>query len=193
MTHTTERDAVRWRDHIRSHPVIAGAAAGLAWGIVARLWMRFISDHPEFSWSGTAFIVGAATIFGTAMGLAWLRRARGGRGWWRLLGLTVLLLGMGTGSLMIPTVLLGAVALGRPWRRWITAVVLAIALVPQVLILGPDLGSMSVPRLMIALAAYLVLLWSEAAALSVVFRPLRKWTRTNEPAGPSRVEEPAQA
>lgn len=193
MTHTTERDAVRWRDHIRSHPVLAGAAAGLAWGIVARLWMRFISDHPEFSWSGTAFIVGAATIFGTAMGLAWLRRARGGRGWWRLLGLTVLLLGMGAGSLMIPTVLLGAVALGRPWRRWITAVVLAIALVPQVLILGPDLGSMSVPRLMIALAAYLVLLWSEAAALSVVFRPLRERTRTNEPADPSRVEEPAQA
>ncbi len=191
MGHTSERDAATWRDHIRHHPVVAGAAAGLAWGIVARLWMRFISDHPEFSWSGTAFIVGAATIFGTAMGVAWLRRARGGRGWWRLLGLTVLLLGMGAGSIMIPTVLVGAVALGRPWRRWITAVLLAIALVPQLLLVGPELGSLSVARLVTAVAVYLVLLWSEAAALSIVFRP-RKTLGTREPAGAARVDEPVR-
>lgn len=191
MEHTSKRDAVRWGDRIRHRPVIAGAAAGLAWGIVARLWMRFISDHPEFSWSGTAFIVGAATIFGTAMGVAWLRRARGGRGWWRMLGLTVLLLGMGAGSAMIPTVFVGAVALGRPWRRWITAVLLAIALVPQVLLVGPELSSMSVPRLVTAVAIYLVLLGSEAAALSIVFRP-RRTIGAREPVGATRIDEPAR-
>ena len=159
-----------WTDHIRHHPVLAGAATGLAWGIVARLWMRFISDQPEFSWSGTGFVVGASTIVGATLGLAWLRRTRGGRGWWRLCGLAVLLLGAGAGLIMIPTVVVAAVALGRPWRRPVKAILLAGSLVPQIMIV-PELGTMSLPRIVIALAAYGLLLGTEAWSLSIVFRP----------------------
>ena len=173
-----------WRDHIRNHPVLAGAVAGFVWGIVARLWMRFISDQPEFSWSGTGFIVGAATIVGTALGLAWLRRSRGGRGWWRLWGLAVLSLGMGAGSIMIPTVIVGAVALGRPWRGWIKAAVLMVALVPQALVLLTDTDHMAVLPRLAGLAIYVVLLGIETAAASIVFRPRIRAVAEDLPVNP---------
>ena len=175
-----------WRRHIRHHPVIAGAIAGLAWGIVARLWMRFITEHPEFSWSGTGFILGAATVFGAAIGHAWLRRSRGGRGWWRLSGLAVLLLGMGAGSIMIPTVILAAVVLGRPWRGWIKVALLLLALAPQALLVVPDLGELALLRTLVALGLYAVLLGTEAAALSIVFRPRQGPISEVQPVQPYR-------
>jgi hypothetical protein len=50
--------------------VIAGYfLTGLALGVIARFWMRWISTDPEFSWSGTIFIIGAFTIFFTAQSL----------------------------------------------------------------------------------------------------------------------------
>lgn len=39
--------------------IAAGLFGGLALGVVARAWMRFISDGPEFTWSGTIFILAA--------------------------------------------------------------------------------------------------------------------------------------
>ena len=33
--------------------LIAGLAGGLAWGVFARVWMRFISTDPQFTWNGT--------------------------------------------------------------------------------------------------------------------------------------------
>ena len=37
--------------------VLGGAGLGLAWGIVARIWMRLIATTPEFSIPGTAAIL----------------------------------------------------------------------------------------------------------------------------------------
>lgn len=37
--------------------LLAGAAAGMLWGVVARVWMRFISAEHEFTWNGTLAIV----------------------------------------------------------------------------------------------------------------------------------------
>jgi hypothetical protein len=46
-----------------------------------RGWMRFISTNPDFPWVGTGFVLGASTIVGTMLGLAFLRRESGGGGW----------------------------------------------------------------------------------------------------------------
>jgi len=54
--------------------LLAGLTGGLAWGVLARLWMRFISTDPEFTWSGTLFIVIGFGIAGLAQSGAYLGR-----------------------------------------------------------------------------------------------------------------------
>lgn len=61
--------------------VLGGAGFGLLWGIVARLWMRFISTNPEFSVEGTAYILIVATLFGAVTGVALTARHRAWSGW----------------------------------------------------------------------------------------------------------------
>lgn len=109
------------------HPIISGALGGLLWGILMRLWMRFISTDPEFSWSGTGFILGAAFLAGLGLGTAYALSRKGRRGWWRLFGLPVILLGGGAGSIMLPGVILGGLAFGR--RNWPKAVRIALGTV----------------------------------------------------------------
>jgi len=65
--------------------VLLAGLAGLAWGVVARLWMRLVSTDPEFTWGGTLFIVLGFGIFGLAQGLALAGRRAG----WRRPALTV--------------------------------------------------------------------------------------------------------
>ena len=61
--------------------VLGGAGLGLAWGIAARIWMRLIATTPEFSIAGTAAILIITTLFGAWVGLAYVARRRGWRGW----------------------------------------------------------------------------------------------------------------
>ena len=49
-----------------------GAFGGALLGVMARLWMRFISEDPEFTWNGTLFIIGGFATFG------WSFRTGGG-------------------------------------------------------------------------------------------------------------------
>ena len=73
-------------DATEQHPpvwaaVLGGAGLGLVWGIAARLWMRLITTNPEFSIPGTAAILVITTVFGTRVGLAFVARRHGWRGW----------------------------------------------------------------------------------------------------------------
>lgn len=91
-----------------------GALAGLGWGAVARLFMRLLTDDPQFSWSGTLFILGLATAAGACVGMVLGARASGRSGWWRLAALPALALFAGPGSLLAPAVLgMAAVLRGR--------------------------------------------------------------------------------
>ena len=63
----------------------AGLALGGGWGVAARIWMRLITTDPEFTWSGTGFILGATGIGGLALGLMYGVRRAGRSRWWRLL------------------------------------------------------------------------------------------------------------
>lgn len=111
----------------------AGLLLGLAVGGVARGWMRLISGEPEFTWSGTIFIVAAFGLAG--LGQAFAATAR--RAGWRRLGTTAarvagamltLPLFTGAGALMLPTVVTGALAVWRPLRRAVRVVLTLVSL-----------------------------------------------------------------
>lgn len=99
-----------------------GALAGAAWGALARIWMRTAATGtPEFSWAGTLVIVALFTTAGAATGAVVVARRRGWRGpgmvILRLVGMaSTLVLSLGQGALMLPTLVLGGLALAR--RSW---------------------------------------------------------------------------
>lgn len=89
---------------------------GLTLGIIARLWMRWISTDPEFSWSGSIYIVGAITIFVTTQSVVSVLRSRNlSRGKSRLVRAGGILLTLpifaAAGGSMFPTVALASFAL----------------------------------------------------------------------------------
>ncbi|GAA1682424.1 hypothetical protein GCM10009745_28390 [Kribbella yunnanensis] len=104
----------------------AGFALGLAWGAAARVWMRLISTDPEFSWSGTGFILGSTALCGLTFGVLYGVRSAGRSRWWRLLALVCVVDLAGPGMVFIPALLLGGLLwFGRLWSR--SAGVLGIA------------------------------------------------------------------
>jgi len=121
-----------------------GPLAGAALGVAARAWMRLISDDPEFSWSGTIFIIGGFTLFGIGQSIATATRRRARRRWTltiaRVVGaITMMPLFVAAGSVMLPTVLGGGLALTRTnWNRIVRWICLAVALLP-VLFVTKDL------------------------------------------------------
>ncbi|MEX2653665.1 MAG: hypothetical protein WD532_01410 [Acidimicrobiia bacterium] len=168
----TETRASAQTTVIQRHPIVSGAVLGLGWGVAMRAWMRFISADPEFSWSGTLFILGASVICGTVLGLAWHRRAVGGAGWWRLSFGSLALLGAG-GAVMWPAVILGAIALGRPRPAWLRALLGVGAIASQVPVIGgiADNWRFDVGDVILASVWYAPMLAFEMWAFSVAFRP----------------------
>ncbi len=108
--------------------ILLSALGGLLLGIVARLWMRWISMDPEFTWSGTLTIVFVFAFFSTAQSLLFLVRRKDiskvKDGIFRGIAIffTLPLFGAG-GSIMLPVVLLGSLALWRgSWPKWLRAI-----------------------------------------------------------------------
>ena len=166
------RSREQGRALLMRHPVVGGALVGLAWGVSMRGWMRYISSDPEFSWGGTFFILAAAAIVGSLLGLARHRRRVGGTGWWRLSFASLLLLGAG-GAVMWPSVVLGAIALARRNTRWWLPLGIA-ALGAQVPVIGEavlDNGDLGTVETVVAVAWYLPMLAAEAWGFSVAFAP----------------------
>jgi hypothetical protein len=171
---------------LAAHPVIGGAALGLTWGAVMRGWMRLISTVPEFSWGGTFFILGATTIAGTVLGLARLRRLRGGEGWWRLSLLALMGLGAG-GAVMWPTVIAWGLAFGRRQPLILVAplglagAAIQVPIVRESILDGWRRGSATA---VVAVVLYIIMLAIEAWAFSVVFArgapgvAMKPWKRT---------------
>jgi len=116
--------------------LIAGLVGGLAWGMNARLWMRFISTNLEFTWSGTLLIVIGFGIAGLAQSGAYLgRRANLTRPAMTVLRVVAVIgllpLGVAAGASMFPTIILATVALTHhTWPRWLRGIVASVALLP---------------------------------------------------------------
>jgi hypothetical protein len=122
----------------------AGLFGGLTLGIIARAWMRLISDDPQFTWNGTIFIVGGFTVFGFTQSVVAVARQRARRRWTltivRVIGTIGLMpLFIGAGALMMPTVVAGGLAKARvEWNNIARWIALALATVP-VLVVGRGL------------------------------------------------------
>lgn len=124
--------------------MLVGPFAGTALGVVARCWMRLISDDPEFSWSGTIFIVLAFTVMGAAHGIVWAARRAGARRRWTTVARVVaavltLPIFTGAGAIMLPTVFGASVARSRTdWPRAVRALFVVLA-IPVPIIIAADL------------------------------------------------------
>jgi hypothetical protein len=129
QTHEAEQTKVsvaacpmRFQRRLRAWLVPIGVLVGTTTGVIARGWMRLITDDPDFSWAGTIFIVAAFAIAGVGHGIAWAARATTVRRRWSTVarvGGAVLTLPLftGAGALMLPTVAAGSLA---RWRRdWV--------------------------------------------------------------------------
>ena len=154
------------------HPIIVGLLGGAVWGAVLRAWMRFISTSPEFSWSGTLFIVGAAALAGLVVGVLWWRHLAGGSGWWKLLVVGVLPVFGGAGAVMLPSALLGAVGFGATrWPLAARAALVAVAVGGQYALFGAGGEAFPDGRVIPAVAWYTVMIGIQMWAMSVLFRP----------------------
>ncbi len=121
-----------------------GLLGGFALGIVARTWMRLISDDPHFTWKGTISIVVGFTLFGLTQSIVAVARRQTTR-WWKVTGVRALgAVGMvplfvAAGALMFPTVAGCGLASSRSeWPKGVRGLCLVVAAGP-VLFVGTDL------------------------------------------------------
>lgn len=128
-------------DHVMARALgqfALGLLGGATLGVVARAWMRLISDDPEFSWGGTAAVVGGFAVWGCVQGFAMAVRRAASRRWVvigaRVVGIAgTLPLFFGAGSILAPTVLAGGLGRHRrDWKRWLRCVLGGIAAAPVI-------------------------------------------------------------
>ncbi|MGA1139806.1 MAG: hypothetical protein ACO3VN_06690 [Ilumatobacteraceae bacterium] len=162
---------------------------GLALGVISRVWMRLISNEPEFSWGGTAVVVGVFVLSGLGTGISLMMSAGGrtrdviGRG----VGLLMLLPSfLGAGAQIMPGVTLGSLSLHRnTWKPWIRILFGLLALVQPVGIvveeLLADVSLWRVLGLLMFMATYVALVFMTAP----IFRPRRAGT-SSIPTNPGR-------
>jgi hypothetical protein len=136
-----------------------------------RLWMRFISTDPEFTWSGTGFILGAALLAGLGLGTAYALMRRGRRGWWRVFGLPLILLGAGAGMIMLPGTIIGGLTLGhRRWPRAVRISLMTLAIGGTLALIGLTSEDGFGPiKMAVAMGSFAILHTIEMAAASIVF------------------------
>jgi hypothetical protein len=148
-----------------------GFAAGLLWGVAARVWMRLISTAPEFSWSGTAMILGSTAVGGLVFGFLYGARQAGWSPGWRAASLWWLLVFAGPGFVFLPAFLLGGL-LQRP-RGWQKALG-AAAIASGVLLLWLSNRELPPPNQITMYGGFLLLSLALAAGATELWRPLRR-------------------
>lgn len=130
-----------------------GLITGVGLGVAARGFMRLLAVDPEFTWSGTVFIVGLFAVFGVVQGGVAAIMSRTTRRRItvpaRLMGgLSYLMLGGGAGTLMVPFLWFGALALWRiTWHRRVRATLAALAAANMVAVVGLTLSEDGLDRL----------------------------------------------
>lgn len=149
---------------------LLGLVAGVVWAAALRAWMRMVSDYPEFTWSGTGFILAIGAVVGVALGAAEVGRRRRARAW-RLRAVPALSVGLGAGAPLVPTALLGGLVVSRRGPAAVRLLAGLGALLPLWLIWTALPYGHSPVRKVADLLVYAVLVGLLAVATSVIFRP----------------------
>ncbi|MBI3429590.1 MAG: hypothetical protein HY050_05970 [Actinobacteria bacterium] len=125
--------------------VPAGLVGGIFLGGLARIWMRWISTDPEFTWSGTLGIVIGFAVFGAVQSTVYTVRRKLQRSSLLLLvrvlgGIFSLQLFVAAGAVMFPTVLTVSLAVWRnKWKVWIRILLSLIGITFWVLIIYSEI------------------------------------------------------
>ncbi|MEO7447473.1 MAG: hypothetical protein ABI336_04295 [Humibacillus sp.] len=153
-----------------------GAAGGLCWGLLARLFMRLVASTPEFTWGGTLLILGLSTLLGVGLGLVVGARRSGRSRWWRLAPVPGLVLFLSPGAVLLPGAALVAVAVAvRSARRRAVLLVVAVA---SVVVLARGLDAETAGQTSVAGAVGLGLVVLSTGLLGL---GLHEWWRRWEP------------
>jgi hypothetical protein len=150
--------------------LIASFLTGAALGIVARIWMRFITTHREFSWDGTLIIVIGFGVMFLGQAGVYLGRRSGVRpsGFvaLRILAIVTLLpLAFGAGAFAFPIIVFAPLAIIRTgWNRWLRLLLGVLALIPGVFIAFTLFSDLSLIRATIGVVwfalIYGILVWA---------------------------------
>ena len=115
--------------------LFAGFLTGAVLGVVARIWMRFITGkHSEFSWEGTLIIViGFGVMFLGQTGVYLARRNGLGPSGFvalRVLAIVTLVpLAFGAGAFAFPIIVFTPLAIIRTgWNRWLRVLARSVCL-----------------------------------------------------------------
>jgi hypothetical protein len=150
--------------------LLASVLTGAALGIVARIWMRFITTDPEFSWVGTLFIVvGFGVVFLGQAGVYLARRS--GLGIFGFVALRVLAivtlvpLAGAAGAFAFPIIVFAPLAIIRTgWHRWLRLLLGVLALLPGVFVAFTLFSDLSLIRATIGVVwfalIYGILVWA---------------------------------
>lgn len=137
----------KWSNRISTRYIVpCYAFGGLILGVIARAWMRWIATDPEFTWSGSTFIVIGFVVFFTVHSTVLLGRRRGwSRRWLTVARVAAAFLSLGifgaAGASMLPTVLTASLGLGRTdWPRPVRRVLIVLSLIIPFFIVR-DIGS----------------------------------------------------
>ncbi len=172
----------------------AGLFGGCALGAIARAWMRLITETPEFTWTGTIFIVAGFTIFGLAQSIVAVARRRQPRRWKLTIvraggAIAMLPLFGAAGALMLPLVLGCGLARARTDWRTITRALWLLPATAPVLFVGNQLvdafgwSLRTLAGFTAMIAIYATIIW----ATQFVFAPqadgwrMARWARLAVP------------
>lgn len=156
-----------------AHPVQTAAGIGFLVGVLARFWMRSISQDPVFSVFGTFLILAVFTGMGAVAGWVYTRRTLGLPARPRLTRTAAFVPFVLMGPFMplfLPSLGFAVVAAKRQWRRlvrWpINVGAVLFALFFELVFLG------EAPFPLLAATLYLVLSWVMFIALRLALEPV---------------------
>lgn len=157
--------------------ILAALLKGFVLGVVARAWMRWISTDPEFSWSGSIFIILAFMIFMVNHSIVKMLRQRfNGRRSVLLIRTSGVIFSLpifsAAGGMMFPSVALASVAtwnpaLGKRTRGVLFFLALIIPiLISRDIVLDFGWSFTTIGRILLFISIYSVVIFSTKPTLT---------------------------